>query len=74
MIILEFERIRLLRENKNITQQKLAEYLHVSQRTYSRYELGQHDIPTELLIEISNFNGVSVDYILGLTNNPKRYV
>ena len=74
MIILEFERIRLLRENKNITQQKLAEYLHVSQRTYSRYELGQHDIPTELLIEISNFHGVSVDYILGLTNNPKRYV
>lgn len=69
---MEFERIKLLRENKNITQQKLAEYLHVSQRTYSRYELGQHDIPTELLIEISNYHGVSVDYILGLTNNPKR--
>lgn len=69
---MEFERIKLLRENKNITQQKLAEYLHVSQRTYSRYELGQHDIPTELLIEISNYHGVSVDYILGLTGNPKR--
>lgn len=71
---MEFERIKLLRENKNITQQKLAEYLHVSQRTYSRYELGQHDIPTELLIEISNYHGVSVDYILGLTSNPKRNI
>ncbi len=67
-----FDRIKTLRENKKITQQEIADHLHVSQRTYSRYELGQHDIPTEILIELSGYHRVSVDYILGLTNNPER--
>ena len=42
------------------------------QQVYSNYELGQRDIPTEVLILLSNFYEVSVDYLLGLTSNPKR--
>ncbi len=46
--------------------------LSCSQRVYSNYERGDIDIPTYVLIELSNFYGVSVDYLLGLTDNPKR--
>ena len=51
-------------------QRELAEYLSCSQRVYSNYELGQRDIPTDVLIKLSIFYNVSVDYLLGLTNNP----
>ncbi len=68
----KYERIRNLREDKDLTQKQIAEQLYVTQKTYSRYENGDHAIPTEILISISNIHGVSVDYILGLTNNPKR--
>lgn len=68
----KYERIRNLREDKDLTQQQLADVLYVTQRTYSRYENGEHAIPTEILIELSNYHGVSIDYILGLTNNPAR--
>lgn len=67
-----YQKIRDLREDHDLKQRELAEYLHCSQRVYSNYELGQRDIPTEVLIKLSNFYGVSVDYILGLTPNPKR--
>ncbi len=53
-------------------QRQLAELLSCSQQVYSNYELGQRDIPTDVLIRLSDFYGVSVDYILGLTNNPLR--
>ena len=46
--------------------------MNCSQKTYSNYELGQRDIPTDVLIKLALFYNVSVDYILGLTNNPKR--
>ena len=49
-----------------------AEYLNCSQQVYSNYELGQRDIPTDVLIRLADFYHVSVDYLLGLTNNPKR--
>lgn len=64
-------RIRNLREDNDLTQKKLAEELHCSQQVYSNYELGQRDIPTDILIKLSSFYHVSVDYILGITNNPK---
>lgn len=67
-----FRRIRDLREDKDMTQQQFADILHITQRTYSRYETGEHSIPIEILIEISNYHHTSVDYILGLTDNPKR--
>ena len=67
-----YKRIRDLREDKDITQKQMSTILNCSQQVYSNYELGQRDIPTDVLIKISTFHNVSTDYILGLTNNPKR--
>lgn len=67
-----YPRIRDLREDRDLKQRHLAEYLNCSQQVYSNYELGQRDIPTDVLIRLSQFYNVSVDYILGLTSNPKR--
>ena len=67
-----YKRIRDLREDRDLKQKDLAEYLHCSQQVYSNYELGQRDIPTDILIKLADFYGVSVDYLLGLTSNPKR--
>lgn len=67
-----YRRIRDLREDHDLKQRELADYLNCSQRVYSNYELGQRDIPTDILIRLSAFYNVSVDYILGLTNNPQR--
>lgn len=66
-----FERIRQLREDKDLTQKSLAKALNCSQQVYSNYELGQRDIPTDILIKLSKFYNVSIDYMLGTTNNPK---
>jgi transcriptional regulator with XRE-family HTH domain len=67
-----YQRIRDLREDHDLKQREVADILNCSQRVYSNYELGQRDIPTEILIRLSQFYNVSVDYILGLTSNPKR--
>lgn len=67
-----YRRIRNLREDRDLKQKELAEYLSCSQQVYSNYELGQRDIPTEILILLSAYYGVSVDYLLGLTDNPSR--
>ena len=67
-----YQRIRDLREDRDLKQKQLAEYLHCSQQVYSNYELGQRDIPTDILIKLSNYYKVSVDYLLDLTNNPLR--
>lgn len=67
-----YQRIRDLREDHDLKQRQLAEYLNCSQRVYSNYELGQRDIPTDILIRLANFYHVSIDYLLGQTSNPKR--
>ena len=67
-----YQRIRDLREDRDLKQRQIADFLNCSQQVYSNYELGQRDIPTDILIKLSDFYGVSVDYLLGLTNNPKR--
>lgn len=67
-----YRRIRNLREDRDLTQREIAAYLNCSQRVYSNYELGQRDIPTDILIRLSAFYNVSVDYLLGLTENPVR--
>lgn len=67
-----YKRIRDLREDRDLTQKQLAEILHCSQQVYSNYELGQRDIPTEILIALANYYKVSVDYILGLTDNAEK--
>ena len=66
-----YKRIRDLREDNDLTQREIARQLNCSQQVYSNYELGQRDIPTYILIKLSKFYGVSVDYILGLTDTPK---
>ena len=68
---MKYKRIRDLREDNDLTQKEMAMALNCSQQVYSNYELGQRDIPTDILIKLSRFYGVSVDYILGITNNPK---
>lgn len=65
-------RLRDLREDHDLTQKSLAEMLHISQNTYSQYENGVRQLPIEILIQISEIYDVSTDYILRLTNNPKR--
>lgn len=67
-----FRRLRDLREDHDLKQREVAEYLRCSQQVYSNYELGQRDIPTDVLIRLSDYYKVSVDYLLGLTNNPTR--
>ena len=59
-----YRRIRDLREDKDMTQTQMAEILHCSQRIYSNYERGELDIPTEILINLTDFHKVSDDYIL----------
>ncbi len=68
---MHYQRIRDLREDRDMTQTALSQILHCSQRIYSNYERGEVDIPTEVLIRLADFYDVSVDYLLGRTNNPK---
>lgn len=66
-----YKRIRELREDHDLTQKQLAAELRCSQQVYSNYELGQRDIPTDILIRLARFYGVSTDYILGLSDEKK---
>ncbi len=66
-----YERIRNLREGRDLTQTQVAAVLNCSQRTYSYYESGEHDIPTETLVKLADFYGVSVDYLLNRTNRKE---
>jgi transcriptional regulator with XRE-family HTH domain len=66
-----YRRIRDLREDRDLTQNQIAKALNCSQQVYSNYELGQRDIPTDILIKLSKFYSVSVDYILGISDVPK---
>ena len=68
-----YRRIRDLREDKDVLQREMAEYLHCSQVAYSRYELGLRDIPTQVLIALANFHSTSTDYLLGLTDIATAY-
>ncbi len=68
-----YERIRELREDKNLNQKDLAIFLKVHQTTYSDYELGNLNIPVNILISLSQFYNTSIDYLLSQTNNPNPY-
>ena len=59
-----YKRIRDLREDKDITQAQLANILGISQTGYSKYETGENDIPTQILIKLADFYGTTIDYIL----------
>ncbi len=66
-------RLKDMREDKDLKQSELADYLHIKQNTYSQYENGQRQIPIELLIALAKFYGTSTDYLLGLTDEKKPY-
>lgn len=68
---MELMRLRQVREKNKLSQVKVANYLNCSQQVYSNYELGQRDIPTEMLIRLSNYFDVSVDYLLEISDNPQ---
>ena len=68
-----YQRIRDLREDRDLKQQVLADYLQCSQVCYSYYEIGRRDIPTDALIRLAHFYNTSVDYLLGLTDEKKPY-
>lgn len=68
-----YPRIRDLREDKDMTQKEIAKYLGMSQTGYSKYETGENDIPTAILIRLARFYKTSIDYLLGETDTPTRY-
>lgn len=68
-----FGRVRDLREDRDITQKQMAEYLQVHQTTYSDYESGNLNIPIDVFIKLAKYYGTSIDYIVGLTDDPKPY-
>lgn len=68
-----YRRIRDLREDRDMNQTEVARYLHMSQTGYSKYETGENDIPTSILIQLARLYNVSIDYLLGQTDNPARY-
>ena len=68
-----YDRIKNLREDKDLTQKEVGRILNMSQTGYNQYEIGRNDIPTKVLIDLANFYNTSTDYILGLTNEIKPY-
>ena len=68
-----YRRIRDLREDRDLKQREVARELNCSQQVYSNYELGQRDIPTDILIKLAKFYDVTADYILGLSDIRNPY-
>ena len=68
-----YRRLKDLREDHDLSQSQVADYLNMKQPQYSRYERGIRDIPTDVLIKLSRLYKTSTDYLLGLTDNPSLY-
>lgn len=68
-----YKRLKELREDHDLTQAQISKYLNMSQTGYSKYETGENDFPTKILIELARFYNTSVDYLLELTNDTKPY-
>ena len=68
----KFIRIRSLRVNNDLTQKKIASILNISQTGYSKYETGENDIPTKILINLSYYYNTSIDYLLGITDIQQK--
>lgn len=67
---MQFHNLRAIREDRDIKQKDIAAYLNVSQNTYSQYETGVISLTADVLIKLSDFYNVSIDYLLDKTNNP----
>lgn len=68
-----YKRIRDMREDHDLNQTQVAQMLGMSQTGYSKYETGENDLPTSVLIKLARFYKTSIDYLLGETDNPERY-
>ena len=69
--MMQYKNLRAIREDHDIKQKEIAKYLNVSQNTYSQYENGVISLTAEVLIKLSKFYGVSIDYLLDQTDKPK---
>lgn len=67
------ERLKILRERKELSQSQIAEYLQTTQSYYAQYERGARQIPFERAIELAKYYGVSLDYIAGLNDDINRH-
>lgn len=67
---MQYRNLRGIREDNGIKQKDIAKYLNVSQNTYSQYETGVISLTAEILIKLSDYYNVSIDYLLDRTNNP----
>ena len=70
---MQFRHIKEIRIDNDIKQKEIADYLNVSQNTYSQYETGDISLTAEILIKLSDYYNVSIDYLLDRTNDRKRY-
>lgn len=70
---MQFDRIKNLREDNDLTQQQVAEKLFITRSAYSNYENGIRAVPVEILSQIADIFGTSVDYLIGRTNTKKPY-
>ncbi len=70
---MKYDRIRELREEKDLTQTDIASYLHITQRAYSRYENDERGIPVETLAKLADYHNTSTDYLLNRTSIKTPY-
>ena len=67
--IIYIKRLKDIREDRDLTQKEIAQYLKITQQQYSLYEKGLRTLPVDLLVQLSKLYGLSTDYILGLSND-----
>lgn len=68
---MKFQRIQDLRIDSDLSQKKIGEILHISQRSYSHYETGSRNIPIEMLIRLADYYDTTIDYMVGRTDNKE---
>ena len=66
-------RIRDCREDRDLKQRQMADYLHCDQSLYSKYERGERDVPLQIMVRLADFYGTSIDYLVGRTDEPRPY-
>lgn len=68
---MKFQRVQDLRIDSDLSQKKIGEILHISQRSYSHYETGSRNIPIEMLIRLADYYDTTIDYLVGRTDNKE---
>ncbi len=68
-----FRRLRDMREDRDLTQAQMADFLKIHQTTYSDYEIGKLNVPIDVFIKLAEFYHTSIDYLAEVTDNPKPY-